>query len=171
MRATPHCPQVLRWSRCLGHRWQARAAAARSPPSSSAFPLPVRLHISFIKWRNSGERKWCCSEWIRQEEREQKQSSLNLFVNTLSWQDIELITSLGKTPEPGEQPSYYLITLVTVGCSFRPIPVTASSFHHNYYQIVEECSTASRRKWLIASGMFYLLILTQSIFQVFIEVL
>ena len=61
-----------------------------------------------------------------------------LFVNTLSWHVIELITIVGKILRPGEQPWDYHTTLVSAGCRFIPIPVTSSSFHYNYYQIVED---------------------------------
>ena len=132
--------------------------------SSILPPLPVRLHVSLYRWRNSGERKWCCVDWIWQEARDRNRSSLNLFVNTLSWHVIELITIVGKILRPGEKPWDYHTTLVSAGCSFLPIPVT-SSFHQINYQIVGD-STDFKRKWLTGSSgdVFYLIILTLSIF-------
>ena len=80
-----------------------------------------------------------------------------LFVNTLSWHVIELITIVGKILRPGEQPWDYHTTLVSAGCRFIPIPVTTSSFHQINYQIVGD-STYFKRKWLTGSSgdVFYL---------------
>ena len=128
--------------------------------SSILPPLPVCLHVSLYRWRNSGERNWCCVDRIWQEARDRNRSSLNLFVNTLSWHVIELITIVGKILRPGEKPWDETTTLrwFQQDAAFYQYQqlLTSSFFHQINYQIVGD-STDFKRKWLTSSSgdVFY----------------
>ena len=133
IRATPHCPRVLRWSSCRGHSWWAHAATSLPSFLLCLFVFMFLSTDEGIQERESGA---ASIEYGRKQGTETDPHSLNLFVNTLSWHVIELITIVGKILRPGEQPWDYHTTLVSAGCRFIPISVTSSSFHQINYEIV-----------------------------------
>ena len=149
IRATPHCPRVLRWSSCRGHSWWAHAATSLPSFLLCLFVFMFLSTDEGIQERGSGA---VSIEYGRKQGTETYPHWIYLLILFLDM----LITIVGKILRPGEQPWDYHTTLVSAGCSFIPIPVTSSSFHQINYQIVGD-STDFKRKWLTSSSgdVFY----------------